>query len=437
MAEKEAQKVKVDVIDTKPCSVTLNIEVPHSEVISETEEVYRKLQGMAQVPGFRQGKAPMDLVKRNYTTTAKEKVIENLIQQTVFSSLKAHGVEPINYPLIEQVNFDFDKPFSYRMKAERHPEFKVKDYKKIKINKEIREITDTVVGKRIDALRERNARLEESKSGQVTATSFAIVDFDAFVDGESVPELKAKNQLFDLSSPQSFKGFNEGIIGMKKGEEKEIVIKMPQEYPNKKIAGKDVTFKARVNEIKEKLLPELDDELAKDLGVANLQELKDKVKEVMIAEEKKHEEEEVDKQIIEHLLCNNAFPVPDSLTEEQLDYIMKRTETHYVGQGGQKAEWDKKAVEMRPKYREEAEKNVRLSYILNAVAQEEKLEVSEADIAKELDRVLQANPGKEEEVKKYFDENKSSISSRIKEQKIFEFLIKEASLKEMKAKEEK
>ena len=112
MADKEAKKAKVDVVETKPCSITLNIEVPHSEVLSETEVVYRKLQSAAQVPGFRLGKSPMDLVKKNFVSKAREKVIENLIQQTVFSSLKAHGVAPINYPVIEEINFDFDKLFS-------------------------------------------------------------------------------------------------------------------------------------------------------------------------------------------------------------------------------------------------------------------------------------------------------------------------------------
>ena len=432
MAEKETQKVKVDVVETKPCSITLNIEVPHSEVINETEEVYRRLQIVAQVPGFRQGKAPMELVKRNYTTTAKEKVVENLIKQTVFSSLKAHGVEPIDYPMIEEVCFDFGKPFTYKMRAERHPEFKLKDYKDIKVNKEIKEFTDASAEKRIEALRERNARLDESKSGVISGSSYAVVDYDGYLDGKPVPELKAKNQLFDLSSPQAFKGFNEGLLGMKKGEEKEITVKMPQEYPGKNIAGKDITFKVKVNEVKEKLLPALDDEFAKDLGLANIAELKGKVKELMYAEEKKRAEDEVDSQIIEHLLKNNTFPVPDSLVEEQLDHIMKRTENYYVSHGGPKAEWDKKSAEMRPKYREEAEKNVRLSYVLNAVAQEEKLEVSEEDIAKELEKVLQANPDRGEEVKKYFDENKSGILSRLKEQKIFEFLIKEAKIKETK-----
>jgi len=432
MPEREAQKVKVDVVDTKPCSVTLNIEVPHSEVMSETEEVYRKLQSVAQVPGFRQGKAPLDLLKKNYTSTAKEKVIENLIQQTVFSSLKAHGVEPINYPVIEEVCFDFDKPFTYRMKAERHPEFKVKDYKNIKVNKPVSEITDAVADRRIGDLRERNARLEESKSGVISESSFAIVDYDGFLGDSAVNELKAKNQLFELSSPQAFKGFKEGLLGMKKGEEKEIVIKMPQEYPNKKIAGNDVRFKIKVNEVKEKIVPALDDEFAKDLGVADLAELKAKVKESLVAEGKKHAEDEVDKQIIDHLLKNNSFPVPDSLTEEQLDYLMKRMEKYFVNQGGPKAEWDKKSAEMRPKYREEAEKNVRLSYILNAIAQEEKLEVTDKDAAGELERILQTNSGREEEVKKYFNENKNSISSRLKEQKIFEFLIKEAKIKETK-----
>jgi trigger factor len=432
MADKEAKKAKVDVVETKPCSITLNVEVPHSEVLNETEAVYRKLQSVAQVPGFRPGKSPMELVKKNFAGKAKETVIENLIQQTVFSSLKAHGVAPISYPVIEEVCFDFDKPFTYRMKAERHPEFKVKDYKGAKVNKEIREITDASADKRIDDLRERNARLEEAKSGMVSETSFVTADLNCFLDAEPVAELSAKDQLFDLSSPQSLKGFKEGFLGMKKGEEKEIKIAMPQEYPNKKIAGKEVTFKAKVNEIKEKVLPQMDDEFAKDLGLTSIAELREKIKEVMVAEEKKHGEEETDKQIIEHLLKNNVFPVPDSLIEEQLDYLVKRMERYYIQQGGSKEDWAKKAEEMRPKYREEAEKNVRLSYILNSVATEEKLEVNDKDISDELDRVVKANADKEDEVKKYFNDNKGDISARLKEQKIFEFLVKEAKIKETK-----
>jgi len=228
MTAKEAKKAKVDVVETKPCSITLNIEVPHSEVLNETEVVYRKLQSVAQVPGFRAGKSPMELVKKNFVSKAKETVIENLIQQTVFSSLKAHGVAPINYPVIEEINFDFDKPFIYRMKAERHPEFKVKDYKGIKINKESREITDALVDKRIDDLRERNARLEEARAGIVSETSFVSADLNCFLGYEPIAELSAKNQFFDLTSPQSLKGFKEGLIGLKKGEEKEIKISMPQ-----------------------------------------------------------------------------------------------------------------------------------------------------------------------------------------------------------------
>lgn len=434
MAEKETKNVKVDVVDTKPCSVTLNIEVPHSEVLNETEEVYRKLQGVAQVPGFRPGKSPMELVKKNYASTAREKVIENLIQQTVFSSLKAHGVEPINYPVIEEISFDFGKPFTYRMKAERHPEFKIKDYKGIKINKEVREITDATVAKRIDDLRDRNARLEESKAGLVTEASFVLADINCFLGDEPVAELNAKNQLIDLSAPQSMKGFKEGLIGLKKSEEKDIKIGMPQEYPNKKIAGKEVSFKVTVNEIKEKVLPALDDEFARDLGLASLTELNDKVKEAVVSEENKREHEEVDKQIIDHLLKSNVFPVPDSLIEEQLDFLMKRMEKYFTGQGGQKSEWEKRLPEMKPKYREEAEKNVRLSYILNSIVAEEKMETTEKDLDEEQAKVSKANPGKEDEIKKYFAENKNSIMSRMKEQKLFEYLIKEAKIKETKVK---
>lgn len=432
MTDNTIGKTKVDIVDTKPTSVTLSIEIPKDEVASETEKVFKDIQRVAQVPGFRQGKAPLDLIKKNYVKAAQEKVIEQLIQRTAYESLKSKGVEPIAAPRVEDVSFDFEKPFSYKLRAERHPEFKVKDYKGIKIQKEIREITDQKVKENIETLRERNARLETSDSDTVADKDFILVDYEGSLNGEPVADLKSKNQLIDLSAPQALAGFKEGLVGAKKGGEKDITVKFPADHPNKKLAGNDVVFKVKVQEIKRKVLPPLDDELAKDLGIENLAALEAKVRETLQAEEKRRQDTEVEKQVIDHLLAANVFPVPESLVEEQLNHMLDRAAEYYRRQGLPDAAWEKNLPQWREKYRQESERNVRTSYLLNAVGKDEKIETTDSDLNGELESLKKANPGKEADVEKYFAERRNDIAPRIREEKIFKFLLDNAKIKEEK-----
>jgi trigger factor len=430
MTEAKKEDVKVNMLESKPCSILMSVEVSHPEVCEETERVYQEIQKAAHVHGFRAGKAPMDMIKKNYTSAAREKVVENLIRRTLFSNLKAQGVEPIDSPSINEVSFDFDRPFSYKVRAERHPEFKVKDYKGIKVTNEIHPVTDKMVSEQLETLRDRNARLVESKSDVVEPNHFVMVDYECSHGAETLPELKAKNQLIDLSSPQSLAGFKEGLIGAKKGDERDITVKFPDDYPTRKIAGKEVTFKVRVLEIKEKQLPPFDDELAKDFGLTSLAELTAKVRESLEMEEDKRQTQAVEKQMLGHLVTANDIPVPDSLVEEQLNHLLKRMEEYLRRQGMNRDEWNKNIDRWREKYRPEAERNVRVSYILTGIGEAEKLNVSDEDLAAELQRLKNASPERQEDTEKYFAEHKARIASNLREDKILKFLLDNARVKE-------
>ncbi|MCB4792356.1 MAG: trigger factor [Elusimicrobia bacterium] len=422
--------LKLNVVDTKPCLVILDVEVPQAEVSSETEKVYQELQKTLSLPGFRTGKAPMEMIRKNYVENARAKVVQNLAEKAVFSALKTKGIEPVNYPKIHELSFDFDKPFKFKMEAEKHPEFKLKDYKGIKVNKIINKITDVKVNESLDVLRERNAKLCESKSEAVDAKHFVMVDYDGYVKDVAVPELKAKDQMIDLSSPQIIVGFKEGLSGAKKGEERSINVKFPADYPNKKLANEDVVFKVIVKEIKEKLLHPLDDEFAKDFGFTNLAELKQRIKENLEAEEKNRQEKSVRDQIIESLLKSNAFEVPKSFVEDQLEIIKNRLSQYYKQQGIKDELWKTNFEKNKDKYLKEAEEDVRLSYIFREVIKEFKIEVSQEELNKRLETMKESNKGREKEVEKYFSENKEKISASLKEEKIFDFLIENAKIKE-------
>jgi len=430
METKPVENCKVTVVENNPCAVLLNVEVPHPAVVKETDTVFDEIQKVAQIPGFRTGKAPHDMVKKTFIGKAREKVIENLIHKTAFEALSSQGISPIDVPLIDKVTFDFDKPFQYVLKAERHPEFKVKDYKGIKITRTINPVTDAKIKESLNLVRERNARLEPSASDTVAPSHVVTVDYECYSDGQSLNDLKTKNYVMDLSEQQIIPGLKEGLIGTKKGEIKEVPVTFPADYGAKHLAGKKVVFHVTVNEIKEKVLPMLDDEFAKDLGLENLSDLEKKLKETLESEEKKRQDQDVEKQIITHLLGANTFPVPQSLTEGQLTQMWERTVEYLKRRGMHQQNLEKEKEDWRKKYRSEAENNVRISYILGALATAEKLDITDAELSQEHDRMKAANPGHESDAEKYFEENKAAISSTLKEEKIFAYLLNNAKVKE-------
>ena len=426
------ENIKVSVVDTQQCAVTLNIEVPHPEVAEETERVYEEIQKSAQVPGFRAGKAPMAMIKKNFVSTARERVVENLVNRAVYKALKDQCIEPVTYPKIDELQFDFDKPLSFKVKAERHPEVEINDYKGIKIKKDIKPVTDAKVKETLEGMRERNARLEEAKSETVAVNNLILIDYDGYFNGEIVPELKAKNQLVDLNAAQLIAGFKEGLVGAKKGDEKEIDVKLPETYPKKELAGKKVVFKAKVLEIKEKIMPALDDELAKDFGHASLAELEKKIRESLEMEEKKRQDQEMQKQVLDHLIEHNKFSVPETLVAEELEYIISRMQEYARTQGVPEDVWKKNLEQWKDKYRAEAERNVKISYILNGIAKAEKIEVTEEDLQQELAKLKEMNKDRLAEVEKYYAENKVHITSHMKEEKIYKVLFDNAKIKEEK-----
>ena len=418
------------VVEKKPCAITIEVEIAPAQTDIELANVYKSIQQNAKVAGFRVGKVPMDIIKRDYSDVAKEKLIENMIKKTVFSALEKENFAPIDMPVITNLDYDFGKVLKYSFKAECQPEVKVKDYKDIKVKKEKYKVTDANINKNLDVLLDRNAKLIVSKTGEVKKDSFVIVNYEGFCDGKPVEKIKAKEHMIDLGAENTLKGFKDGLKGAKKGETKDIEIEYPKDYLNKELAGKKVVFKTTIEEVKEKELPELNDDFAKDMGLENLEDLKKKIKESLESEEVRRQNGEVEKQIIEHLLDKNKFDVPQSIVLQQKKYLIKRMSDYMKSQGANEEFIAKQVEASDKKYEEEAEKNVRLSYILNGVCVDEKIEVSDKELDEEKQKMLDSNPTRKEDVENYFKENKANIAASLKEEKIFKFLLDNAKISE-------
>ncbi|GHT51451.1 trigger factor [Endomicrobiia bacterium] len=419
-----------DVVDRKLCSITMDVEVAENIVADEIESVFNQIQRRTKIDGFRHGKVPMNVIKQKFAEEAKNRAMENIIRKTVLGALEKESFNFMDFPVVEELNYELGHALKYRFTSECHPKIDVKDYKGIPVTKEAFKVTDRSLKQNLDALRKNNARLVPSKSEKVTNKSFVLVDYDAFdADGKAVSEVAAKGRMLDLSSKSTLKGFKDALIGANIGDEKGVKIEYAADHPNKALAGKIITFKTKVVEIKEEELPKLNDDFAKDMETENLEDLKLKVKEDMEAEEKRRQDMEVEKQIIGYLLEKNKFEVPASLVENQKKFLVERMKEHMQNVGFSKDLIEEQSELKDAKLKERAEKDVRLSYILNAICVNENLTVSSADIEAEKDKMKASSLEGKNEVGKYFIEEKKDIIVSLKEQKLLGFLLENAKIK--------
>lgn len=325
--ERDDLGLQVKVMDRGPCAVTLFVQVPADQVRQATENALKDIQARAKLPGFRHGKVPMDLVQKYYGDDALGKAIDGLIRKTVPQALQQEGVETVVIPSVDKVDYNDNKPLKFELKAECSPTFSLKGHKGLPLTKKTATVTDQDVEKNLEAIRESHATLLEVPDVAADGSHFVVVDTVGFLDGKPMVEGEVKEQLIEMSAPQSLAGFTDGLKGAKAGDVREIPVPFPEDHPDKRLAGREVVFKTKVTAIKEKRLPALDDEFAKDLGLQNMGNLRDVLRRKMESDLARNTRQDLEQQILEGLLERNSFEVPVSLvtsSAEQLTQNLKR-----------------------------------------------------------------------------------------------------------------
>ncbi len=371
--------IKVKVISENGCLHTLAVELPASKVKEKIEEAFKNVQNQAKLPGFRPGKAPIEMVKENFRAAAYERAQELLMREGVTEALKSKKISPVQPPVVSEAKFVPEKPFQFQFQVESSPQIKAVNYKGLKLNRKSAALSDDELQKAIANLAEMNARLVESKDTELKSTHFAVVNYEGFIEDKPIAGAKAENFLMDMSAPQTIAGLAEGLAGAKIGEERNVPVKFPEDSPAKELAGKQAVFKVKITAIKEKNIPAVDDEFAKDLGIESLDVLRTRVRENLEREKKYASDLDLEKQIIEKLLEDHPSPVPPSLVERQTQHLIERQSHRLMSQGVPKPEIDKVVEKAKPEIQKQAEKDVRLAYILNAVADEESIEAAEKE----------------------------------------------------------
>ncbi|MBI5208848.1 MAG: trigger factor [Elusimicrobia bacterium] len=397
------------------CIVTFSVEVPPQELEAEAHNELMRIQQHAHVPGFRPGKAPMEIIQKNYSGHAMEDVVSDLIRKYVPTALRELKIEPVAPPRIVEVDRKAGQFLKVSVVAETAPQVVVKPYTKIPVRRPSYPATDDSVRQRLDELRESHARLERDDAGTVGQGHYVVVDYTASQGGKPLRSMKGEGVLVDMSSDENVEGLSKGLEGQGRGETRQIPVK---------IGKKDAVLSVTVREIKKKILPPLDVDFAKDMGFAAMEELQAALKEAIEKEGKERSEREVMGQIEEALLKANQLPLPPSLVEAQVESMLERLRKQYLGPDKQ---WPAEEMEkLKTRLQPQAEKELRLSYILESIAEREKVAALDSDLQAELEKSLGSARTEEqkEEVRKLFEDRKETIASLIRERKT-RLLLKE------------
>lgn len=391
--------MKMEVTELGPMKRVLKIEVPADEVTQQFSRAYLELNRQVQIPGFRPGKAPLAILEKRYAKTVEEDVIRRLVPDFYDRAIKQAGISPVvvDIPPLERVTIKKNSPFIFTATVEIKPTIELRNYRSpnpISLQADKRTVTEEQVDRALEVLREQQARLDAAPPGTALAEGdYAIVDLQGFLDENPLEGTKKEGQLHRVGSKAALLGIeiDNHLIGRQEGDVAEIPQGYPTSHPDQRVAGKTVMFRLAVKGIKQKMLPTLDDEFAKDCGpYESLHELREKLRGQMEKALKKDIEESYKDTLLKRLVDTHHFDLPDTLVERELSTIVRqKLQAQRRGKvtDSLPAPDAEELKRIREEHREEANRRVKAGLILEAIAEKEGLSVSQDDLNSEVARL--------------------------------------------------
>ena len=423
--------MKVSVTKDKAWKRVLEIEVPVEKVKGEFDSVYQEYQKKVRIPGFRKGRAPLEMIKSRYKEKVTKDVLDKLLPQAYEEAVKQNNLTPLTLPVLkEEIDFKEGLPLQFKVLIEVRPEVELKDYKGLDLKKKIVQITDEHVQNALNYLQDKNAELHaverEAKDGD-----FLIVDLEEISEGDAKKKAKTENQQIWLKKEKLLAEFYRGLLGAKAGDQKEIEAIYPQDYFEKSLAGKVIKYQAKIKEVKEKILPQLNDDFAKGLGeYKTLDELKKKIKEDLEKESQRDAEKDLANQVIKQVAEKNSFEVPESLLNLYLDNVVEDFKKSYKNVDEAK---------LREQYKDLGLSRIRWEFLMHEIVKKEKIEVTKEETDKWVENFAKANSLDLKQAKEFLAQKKriKDIKETILEDKTIDFIIKNSKVEEEIVKEPK
>ena len=415
--------------------VKFEITVEAEKFDEAIKKVYFKSAKYFNIPGFRKGKAPMQIVEKYYGKEIfYEDAFNEVAQEALEEAVAENKVEVVSRPEVDIKQIEKGKDLIFTVVMQTKPEAELGKYKGIEIPKIEYNVSDEDINHELGHMQEHNSRLISVDDRAVEKGDIATIDFEGFADDKAFEGGKAENYDIELGSNTFIPGFEDQIVGMKIDEEKDVNVKFPDEYFSKELAGKDATFKVKLHEIKKKELPKLDDEFAKDVSEFDtLDELKADIKTKLEKQNADKEKYETEEAVVKALCENVKVDIPSGMVETEVDRMLNDFKQRLSYQGLKLDQYlkmlGKTEDEMRKEYEPQAIEGIKSRLAIEAVIKAEKIEATDKEIEDKM-KEMAKNYGKENDEEFLKNENvRNYIKEGLESEKAIDFLIKNAKMK--------
>ncbi len=432
-----------EIVKKENNEITLKIVVDKGEFNKAVNEAYKKTKHRFNVPGFRKGKAPKQIIQQRY---GKEVFFEEAINiafpKAYEKALDDLKIDPVNQPEIDIENVDPDSDLSFTAKIEIMPEIEISDYKGLSAEKTKVEVAEEEIEEELKKLQEQNARMLPVEDREAKDGDILTIDFEGFIGNEPFEGGKAEDHELTLGSGQFIPGFEEQLAGVKADEETEVKVTFPEDYHAEDLKGQEATFKVKVKSIKEKELPVIDDELATEASeFDSLEELKADIRKKKEEEKAKMQESEVEKQIMDQIVEKVDVEIPEAVVKRQTDMMIRDFDMQLRYQGLELAKYlemtGSTEDDLREQMKEDAEKRVKTQLALEKIGELEEIRPSDEDVEEELQRMAEQYGQEVEKIKETIGESeRENIKENLKNKLAVDLLIKEANITEVEPEEE-
>lgn len=409
----------------------LTIEVEKEKVNDALDQAFKKVVKNINVPGFRKGKVPRQIFEARFgVESLYQDALDILLPQAYAEAVDETGIEPIDQPEVDVQQIAKGEDLKFTAKVQVKPEVKLGEYKGIEVEERDFSVTDEELENELKQMQERHAELVVVEDRPAQEGDTAVIDYEGFVDGEPFEGGKAERHNLELGSGSFIPGFEDQVIGMEKGEEKDIQVTFPEQYHSKELAGKEAVFKVKLHEIKQKVLPELDDEFALDVSeFETLEEYKEDLKRSLQEEKDRQRRQYIESVIMEKVAEAAEVEIPEPMIKTETDRMIQEFSNQMMMQGmnldmyyqmtGQNEQ------SLREQMKDNASRRVLNNLVLEAISEAENIQVSEEDIKEELEQLAKMYQQEAEQIRQTLEQsgNMRNLEYDIKMRNTIQFLV--------------
>lgn len=417
--------------DSSECTRNLDIEIPAGEVEREFARIAQGFQKKARIPGFRPGKAPLSLVRQHFSAKIREEMLEALVPAHLRSACERESLDPVSPPTLDQLDYTPGAPLKFKATFEVVPEFQLGDYRAIRTAMPPVEVAPTEVDAALESLRERHSRREDSDATTVADGQVAVVEATRLDEpaAEAPPETPQELPI-EVGGAETLPEFSAALRGMAPGEERDLEVTYPADYPNQAFAGKTQRYHLKLNRIQAKVVPELTDAFVKEAtGAETVEELRERIGANLRAEREHDARHHAEEAVVDQLLQQSEFPVPAALVDKQVDAKLERNIRGLADQGIDPRKLSVDWSKLRAKHEEAARREVRAALVLEKIAARENIEAPPEAVEAEIQRAAVELKQSPEALRARLADNGvlDRIKNRIRQERVLQFLLDQAT----------